>query len=144
MKDEDMAGFLGRRDFSIKEYIIDFVRNSKHFNSNSENLDRAKALLIFSTSKQQTWIVSTNERLYCILEDNRKDDPHINWSIPKKDLINNNEISIIITTDEDYKEEIGLISFGKEHKNWLYSKKLFKNSDHLRYEVQRLIKESML
>lgn len=114
--------FLGRRDYYSEEQIIKYTELSKNFDPLLEKLDNATALLFFQTSKQQTWLVSTNKNIYCILDDNREDKPHINWSISKKELFNS-EINI-----RDYSEELGQFDIGSE-KNWLYSKKLFKNSD---------------
>lgn len=113
---------LGRRDYYSRDKIIQFVKNSKKFDSTLEELDQSAALLIFQTSKQQTWLVSTKKRLYCILDDNRETEPHINWSI-------SNDLKFEINV-RDYPEEksIGLIEIG-EKKNWLYSKKLFKKQD---------------
>ncbi len=117
---------LGRRDYYSENKIIGFVIKSKNYDSGLEKLDQAAALLIFQTSKQQTWLVSTNKRLYCILDDTRKDEPQINWSIPKEDL-DGKKISDEIYI-RDYSEDIGLVDIGPK-KNWLYSKKLFKKPD---------------
>jgi len=125
-----------------KDEIIQFVKNYKYYNSNIEKLDQAIALKIFKTTIQQTWLVSTNERLYNILDDNRKDSLNINWSIPKIDIITNNKVSIDITT-RDYKERSGLVHIGPKHKNWLYTKELFKDSD-IKKEIHDLITRAML
>ena len=134
--------FLGRRDFLSEGEIIQFVKNSRNYNPNIEKLDQAKALKFFKTLKQQTWLVSTNERLYNILDDNREDSPNINWSILKQDLITNNKVSIDITT-QPYKKRSGLVNIGPKHKYWLYSKELFKDSD-IKKEIHDLITRAML
>ena len=125
-----------------KDEIIQFVKNSEYYNSNIEKLDQAIALKIFKTTEQQTWLVSTNERLYNIIDDNRKDSPNINWSIPKLDIITNNKVSIDITT-RDHKERSGLVDIGPKHKNWLYTKNLFRDSD-IKKEIHDLITKAML
>jgi hypothetical protein len=120
--EELIAILLGRRYFYKQKDIIDTTRNSKHYNSQVENLSQVEALKFFQTSKQRTWLVSTNERMYCILDDNRKEIPHIRWSIPKNNLIYDNKVSIEIKT-QNYSEKSGLIDIGQIH-NWLYSQKI--------------------
>lgn len=119
---------IGRRDFLSKDEIIQFVKNSNEFDPNTEDLDKTTTLKIFQTSKQQTWLVSSKERLYNILDDNREEQPIINWSVPKQDLIKKHE-GIIDITIRDYKEKTGLVNIGPYHKNWLYTKKLFDEVD---------------
>ncbi len=133
---------LGRRDFYSKNGIIKFVKNSKNYDSDKEDLDQADALKIFETSKQRTWLVSTNKRLYNILDDNRKNKPHINWSIPKRNIITDNKISLDIIT-HDYSEKSGLVDIGSKHEGWFYSKNLF-NKSNIKKEIQNLIKRTML
>ncbi len=133
---------LGRRDFYSEDEIIKFVKNSKKYNPDIERLDQALALRIFHTSKQQTWVVSTNERLYNILDDNREDKPNINWSIPKRELVTNDKVSIDISTRSST-ENTGLVNFGSRHKNWYYSKELFKDTD-IEKEIKQLIIRAML
>ncbi len=140
MEEEELiAKLLGRRDFYSMNDIINFVRNSKNYSD--DNLKKAEALKIFLTSKQKIWLISTNKRMYCILDDNRKDEPKVKWSIPKSVMLSGNETSIEIKS-RDYSENSGLLSIG-ENKGWLYSKKLFKGSD-IKKEIENLIKRTML
>lgn len=142
MEVEDlMAKLLGRRDFFSRNEIINHAKKSKHYNFNKENLDQAKALKIFHTIKQKTWLVSTNERLYCILDDNRKEEPHVKWSIPKSDIIDSNKISIKIKT-KDYSEKSGLVDIGPKE-GWKFSKKLFAKVN-IKERIKNLITETML
>ncbi len=126
---------IGRRNFYSENEIIKFVTKSKNYDYGIEKLDQAATLLIFQTSKQQTWLISTNKRLYCILDDNRKDEPQINWSIPKED-IHGKKLSDEIYI-RNYSEDIGLVDIGPK-KNWLYSKKLFKKSD-IKININQLL-----
>lgn len=137
--EELIAKLLGRRDFYSEPDIISFVKNSGNYTN--DDLKRAKALKIFQTSKQRTWVVSTNKVLYCILDDNRKDKPIVRWSYPKSSIIRETKIYIEISY-QDYSEKSGLLSIGKR-KDWYYSKKLFKCSD-IKKEIENLIKETML
>lgn len=132
--------FLGRRDFYSEDVIIQFVETSINYNPSKEKLGQAKALKIFQTSKQQTWLVSTNERLYNILDDNREVSLYITWSIPRQDLVSDNEVDVAIFT-RHYKENFGLVTIGS-HKDWIYNYELFKDSD-IRTEIQKLISSTM-
>ena len=112
--------------FRSEEDIKLWIKNSKNYQG--EDIRSAEILLIFSTSKQRTYLVATPESLYCILEDVRKSKPHINWSMPKKALISNGEVAISISF-RDKSEKTGLVDIGSTHKNWLFTKKLFRDSD---------------
>lgn len=115
---------LGYRSFLSEPEICQSIRHSKNYNADIESPEQAKCLLIFETSKQHTWLVSTNERLYCILDDVRKPEPHINWSVQKKTLIGQpGEDSPIKSRSKS--ENTGLVDVGLRHKNWLFSKRLF-------------------
>ena len=113
---------LGRRNLFSEEEIIAWVKNSKRYDPAKENLEEANTLLIFQTGIQQTWLVATNARLYNILDDVRKDTPHINWSIPQRRFQGPNALQI---EARSYKERTGLVDFGDRHRNWLYSTDLF-------------------
>jgi hypothetical protein len=114
----------GRADFESKTEITQYVRNSKNFSPATEDPSKAEALLIFSTSKQHTWLVSTSERLYCILDDLRKDRPHINWSMPRSRLFDGKKFIANIRTREK-NEVTGLLDVTESHQDWLYTKRLF-------------------
>jgi len=110
----------GRPDFASKSEVIDFARKSKNFDPADEDLQHADALLIFSTSKQHTWLVATDKRLYCILDDIRKDQPHMNWSMPRRDLIADNDV-VVPVASRDKSESTGLLDIGNAHLGWLYT-----------------------
>lgn len=128
--------FLGLRDFYSKDEIIKFVKSSKDYSPAKEKLDQAQALKIFQTSKQQTWLISTKERLYNILDDIEYSVPRHSWSIPRTEI----ETSFVITT-RSYKEKFGLVNIAS-HKNWIYSYELFKDSD-IEKEIKDLVSRTM-
>ena len=117
----------GRPDFAPKIEIIDQVKRSRNFSSNNERLDAADALLIFSTSKQHTWLVATNLRLYCILDDVRRDEPHINWSLPAKRIFSSQRYILKITV-QDKSSLTGTITIEGISRPWLFTKRLFNGS----------------
>jgi len=117
----------GRADFASKAEIIQYVQNSKNFDPAREDLSKAEALLFFSTSKQHTWLVATSEQLYCVLDDIRKDRPHINWSMPRSRLFDGDQVIAKINT-RDKSEFTGLLDITDEHHGWLYTKRLFSDA----------------
>ena len=77
----------GRAQLEAEEVIRSSIKRSQNFNPKAEDSGQSKTLLFFRTSKQQSWLVATSERLYCILDDVRKSEPHVNWSIPSSELV---------------------------------------------------------
>ncbi len=65
---------LGYRKFWDEPEIRELIAQSRDFNP-PESVDASKSLLIFPTSKQQTWLASSSTRLYCILDDVRRPTP---------------------------------------------------------------------
>src|SRR5438270_12682810 len=108
--------FLGKSEFKTAEEIIAAVRNYKDFDTEVENITTAEALLIFQTSTQQTWLVATNARLYCVLDDINKSFTRAQWAIPKDQLVANGEVTASIST-HDRSIRTGLLDIGPRH-NW--------------------------
>lgn len=117
---------LGYRSFWDEPDIHTLIRESKNFDESSEKIETAKSLLIFQTTKQHTWLVSSNERLYCILDDARKPKPRIQWSLSKKTLKASGAYKNMIKS-RSKTEKTGLIDIGIRHKGWLYTKQLFRD-----------------
>jgi hypothetical protein len=131
-----------REDFASHEGIVRSISNSKNFNPDTENPGDADALLIFSTPRQQAWLIATSERLYGVVDDLRKEKPHINWSIPKRKLVSGENISTKLIS-RDKNELSGFIDIGETCTNWLYTKRLFVD-DHIKSQVRALIKRKMI
>jgi hypothetical protein len=137
------AEFTGvRKDFEPYEGIVRSISNSKNFNPETENPGDADALLIFTTAKQQAWLVATPERLYGVVDDLRKEKPRINWSIPKRRLVSGESVSTRLIS-RDKNELSGFIDIGNVCTNWLYTKRLFVE-DHIKNQVRSLIKRKMI
>jgi hypothetical protein len=131
-----------REDFESYEGIVRSISNSKNFNPEAENPGDADALLIFSTARQQAWLVATSERLYGVVDDIKKEKPHINWSIAKRKLVSGESVSAKLIS-RDKNEVSGLIDIGEMCSNWLYTKRLFVD-DHIKNQVRSLIKRKMI
>ena len=106
------------------------IKNSKNYKN--ESIDGAKALNFFKTSKQRSYLVVTDKMVYCIVDDVRKDSPRVNWS-EKKEVFDPLVISTHPKTDKT-----GLVDFGDKHKNWLYTKANFINTE-IASEVSSLL-----
>lgn len=132
---QDMG--LRQEIFADIKTIKRFITRSKNFDSSEEDPSNAETLLLFHTSKQKTWLISTNERLYCILDDIRESEPYINWTIPKEDLVEGDKVTVKILAKDH------TIDIGEEHQNWLYSKRLFNNID-VAASVRQFIERNMI
>ncbi len=113
----ELAGrILGYRRFSDEPQIRTLVEKSKDFDSSEESTDSAQSLIIFQTSKQQTWLMSSTKRLYCILDDVRRPRPRVQWSLPK------NKVKVRARPKT---EKTGLVDFDQRRRSWLFSAPLF-------------------
>ncbi len=116
--------FAGRDVLSTAQEISSFVGRSRAFDAASEDLAKAEVLLLFRTPRQQTWLVTTERRLYCVLDDKAKSQPELRWTLAKADLLDGGSLKLQIEP-RDHSERVGLISFGSRHKDWYFSKDLF-------------------
>jgi hypothetical protein len=82
--------------------------------------DDLRAMRIFVTDQQQTWLVVVSRMAYCVLDDRRREEPQIQWWT-------NLESVLDVRSDESWSTEAGVLHFGCRSKGWLYSKELFPN-----------------
>jgi hypothetical protein len=134
--------FSDRTSFESEDAIKNCITKSVNYQKDIESPEKCNGLLIFNTPNQHTWLIASNVRLYCILDDLRKQEPHINWSLGREKIINNQKITIDIKS-RDKNSDTGLLDIGEEHKNWLYSKKLF-ISHSITTMVNKLLTRSMI
>ena len=128
--------------FHPEQEVKQFIVNSKEYEEDKESPLDSEALVIFETSKQKTWLVITKERLYCILDDVRKQKLNISWSIRKNIVIEDNTVNLKIKT-KDNTARTGFVDIGDQHKDWLYSKSLFKKQD-ISSEIEKFIIKKMI
>ncbi len=134
---------LGFRDFLKQEQIKEFI-SSKFFLYQDESIINAEVLLFFETTRQKTWLIATDRRLFCVLDDIDKESCEVRWFLTKDQLIYENKVNLDIKINPNYKESIGLVDFGKNHAGWLYSKKIFPSKDRLNKIIIDLISSKML
>jgi hypothetical protein len=132
---------LGLRDLWDERRVRAHILHSKNYNAEREDPDDASSLAFFRTLRQQTWLVATRERLYCILDDARKPEPHINWSIPRNEIVSNDEVILRVEASASRKGS-SVLAFGPRHQQWLYSKGLFGLADPATV-IQDLLREKM-
>ena len=138
--------FSARIQLKTESDIKESIKRSKDFNSEAEAPEMSHALLYFTTSKQQTWLVATSERLYCILDDVKEAEPSIKWSMAKVELVEGITVKLKIDTRARKwrpNSPHGIVNFGPNHKDWLYTKRLFYNNT-IEDRVKFLIDNTMI
>ncbi len=135
--------FSDRKSFESKDAIIQSITQSKYYDPTVESPLRAGALIIFMTRGQHTWLVCSEARFYCVLDDLDRPSPHINWSLPKSSLISGRKVSIPLRI-RDKNRDTGLIDIGEQHKGWLFSKKIFISRRPIDTMIRKLIARQMI
>lgn len=125
---------LGYRDFSKLEEIKENIFK-KYNQINDENIHKATEILLFESSRQKTWLLITEERFFCVLDDVENDFFRVRWNITKNDIIHGNQLIIKLKT-YDYLKNTGKIDFGKFHKGWLYSKSIYSTHEELKSKIE--------
>ncbi len=113
----------GGRQFASEDDIRSRVRIFRDYDD--DDLAAAGLLLLFETSRQHTWLVATNKRLYCVLDDVRKDHARVQWSLRKAELKDDAGTLTVEISSADRRKNSGVVRIGPR-RNWLYSKKLFR------------------
>ena len=130
-----MKNILGYRDYLSQRKVRETIKTSVNYQS--ENIESAELLCFFETSKQRTWLVATDKRLYIILDDIRKSYIKVNKSYRLNSLKKEGKLNIRV--DPDYKVLTGRIYFQDATRGWLYSKKLFPSSEELYNSIEKII-----
>jgi hypothetical protein len=61
-----LESIIGSRGFATVDEILETVAR---YNPEDKEIKKAKVLLIFVTSRQQTLLAATRQKLYCVLDD---------------------------------------------------------------------------
>lgn len=113
------------RAFLAEDEIKESIKTSKNFKFDDSDPQKAHVLKIFKTRRQQTWLVATKNRLYCILDDLDNARPAVQWSMGRDHLVDDRGRLTIDVTHESYKSATGMVHIGDSHREWLYSYELF-------------------
>lgn len=126
---EEQLELLGPEGFFTDDGINQLIANSGLIEAGEFVVDR---FLLFKTKRQRTWLVTTDRRLFCILDDENTQASGrlIQWRILLEEA---NPISAI-----PHKPTVGLINIG-ERRNWLYSRRLHPSTKGLENEVATMI-----
>lgn len=122
---------VSQRAFRTETQIREFVRDSNEKvmeawyggtdkSKSAIRLDALRAMRIFATDQQQTWLVADSSMAYCVLDDRRREEPRNQWRTKKENVLP-------ITVDDNRSTRTGVLHFGNRTKGWLYSKELFRD-----------------
>ena len=96
-----------------------------------------KEILVFKTSKQQTWLSVTERGLHCRIDDTRENRGGSQWVLTKlqaAEILKSNTYHV----NSGYKVKTGTFTLGPK-RNWLYSKILFPEPDYLHGVLKQLL-----
>lgn len=99
--------------------------------------DRLTSILVFKTSKQETWLTITDKGLNCRIDDTRVGRGGSQWTLEKSQatqILNSN----LFHVNSGYKVKTGTFTLGPK-RNWLYSKVLFPEADYLHSVLKQLL-----
>jgi hypothetical protein len=118
-------GFLNERQ--IREFARDrFLKDLREFYKSETgterqlSLDDFRATRIYAAEKRQLWLVVGGTRVFCFLDDRRREVPQYQWEMPIDDAVQ-------MKVETDWSEEAGAIQFGNRTDYVWYSKDLFFN-----------------
>ena len=99
--------------------------------------EKLTEILVFKTSKQQTWLSVTGQGLACRIDDTREGRGGPQW------VLSGAETKAILESgafrvNPGYKVRTGIFTLGAR-KNWLYSKALFPEPDYLQSVLKSLL-----
>ncbi|KZN14936.1 hypothetical protein [Marinomonas sp. TW1] len=107
---------------------------------NDEADEKLKSILVFKTSKQETWLSVSEQGLSCRIEDSREGKGGPQWTLTKTqtaEILNTNTYHV----NPGYKAKTGTFTIGPR-RNWLYSKALFPEPDYLHGVLKQLLSNS--
>jgi hypothetical protein len=113
--------FDWRKAFASQSEIKQAV--SDKYKTRKENFVDARLLLIFSGSKQRTWLVATQSGLYLVTDRLKEDVPKAVWRLDRSDIMSGNTPELEIRVDP-YSENTGKIKIGDKAEKF-FSKDLF-------------------
>ena len=135
-----VESLLGYRTFASEREIRRSIKTSESYDSMRESPDDARSLLIFETSKQQTWLVATGDHLYFVLDDVRGPAPRIARAVGRSELANEPDGTIAVDT-QPKSVRTGLVDVGRRRRGWLYSKALFPSSRPIEHAIVDLLQD---
>jgi len=102
--------------------------------------EELKEILVFKTSKQETWLSVLPQGLHCRIKDERPNKGGPQWTLSKtqaKEILS----SGIFHINPGYKVKTGAFTIGPR-RNWLYTKSLFPEPEYLHGVLKQLLENS--
>jgi len=99
--------------------------------------DKLDEILVFKTSRQETWLSVAPQGLHCRIKDTRAGKGGPQWTISKiqaKEILSSNTYHV----NPGAKVKTGTFTIGSR-RNWLYSKTLFPEPDYLHGVIKQLL-----
>ena len=155
MKDEkdgdsnwEITKFDQKREFKISEIsaLSSEMKDNltRMFPFENENFYDIQVIKIFKTENQETNLLINNTRLICNLSNLKYKTSRFKWFMTKDEIFDENgSLKIKIKARETDSEKLGLIDFGKNHKDWYYSKDIFKTPEQIESEIITTLKVKM-
>ena len=114
----ELRNLIDFRRFAEPRDLLHAVQEGQASPKADENIKSAITIMAFETSNQRNWLLFTSKRVYCLLDDRRKEKPKVRWSVPISKSSNTN-IEV-----RDYTKDSGVIVVDADN-TLLYSKRLF-------------------
>jgi hypothetical protein len=124
--------YIDPRGFYTREGLSQLIAKSGSFQEGEKIVDM---FLLFDTLRQHTWIISTNRKLFCVLDDEntRFNRRLIQWEMP---LIEAEPIRVRTSAKGNPIVDIG------QRRNWRYSRHLYPTEESILEKIKRLIETS--
>ncbi|MDB5404986.1 MAG: hypothetical protein JWQ55_7004 [Rhodopila sp.] len=128
---------VSQREFLTAGQIKEFVRQhdeklqqdlyGRKANANPAILPHdLRVILIFIEEKLQTWLVADSMTAYCVLDDRRREEPRVRLTTSLADALPVQVEEIRVGT---WAAKAGVLHFGNNPSEWMYSKNLFAYED---------------
>jgi len=119
---ETQIGELVRDNNETNMEKIDRIADSSRSEVRSNDL---RALRIFATDQQQTWLVADLRMAYCVLDDRQFEKPRVEWRQKLENVLPVRTYELTSPAQENWTTKVGVLHFGDGTTELYYSKELF-------------------
>jgi len=138
--DWEILEFDKKREFEISENsnLLSEIKEKlkERFPLENEDFNNIQNIKIFKTVMQETNILISDKRLICNLSNLKYKTSRFKWFMSKEEIFDTTgNLKIKIRAKETDSETLGVIDFGKNHKDWYYSKDIFKTPKQIESEI---------
>ena len=123
-----------RRIDQLRELLI------RNFDD-KKSLQSAEFIQIYDTKSQHTWLVVSEEYLYCLIDRIKEDNPRVLWQMSKHELIKNEKLAVeLVTVEQSDAGNLDVKIDGKSARK--FSTSLF-TADEMKEEIVKRISSKM-